>query len=933
MLERTIAAVTTILTCFNIRLSHKKSIFMWSPAANEPVPLPDLEGLYVVQHGGAEGGAAEGVDEVIGRIIKLTDPAGNYTVVWPDGSTATGQATALMTRLHQRSLATLRKDLDMDTEPTTCTPAKIKRNRTDTVEVDEVRAWYSALCGRQTGTMRMLAIGPEGRLCRNECGRCGPNDPGGDHSKAKTAEERGATRYLGVYLSFNGWKVQNEHVKGNATAFFVRMAEASPSTRLFGEAARSVHNAKLLYAQQAVPSDPTRSLAVLESLAKGTLTTLGLSYTRGLGRTALYVCSAEATALGLGIADPEQLGAIQDLKSVLAGLESADALLAAATWTALRRHCTMDGTVLDHNGAGHHHHNSVIARLQQLRLTLGMTLHAGGGQSRLQATAATGDMEEEQDPAYIDYPPGPNEEWLVRGELEERMEADATIATAPRTLAFLPAHLAEFPTFPAGGERGVFHDEVADFAEYLPRSDRRELRLIDRLTRSNITSKLNLRRVVIDAGRAGSRDIFAALALARDTGSKRVAIVDTRTGECRDLSTAEMRLAQGIPKGLREDWGAALQQRVEAPQPGRQNPNFITTVDMSEIRWLAHSSHGKEVEISKIPPRPDGNKDPPMLATKARKELLTASFVELKRVFDNRVWPYFRMHPSAVDDAIWPDTNPEATYVIAGDASRSDTKSWPAPKQVREFFNAWYRKTTRKISDEDLKKMKEWKQTEEDFVFTSLQAEREQRRKHGHGNPTLIWWYTAKGRNVRWRLTRVEEGHDGLLHLKCLTYREFGNPLSERAELTPETCNGSLADTLTTSRNVAPEYENGFIFEEKQKGIYYRSKADFLAKVLWLPAYPRESKIEDVRLGNLTPPFHKWADIADLYVTARTKSDATEKALGELAWARWITASLGLDPVKLRKAFKTLRQNFGQPTRNREVDSPHARSVNCLKIN
>ncbi len=165
-------------------------------------------------------------------------------------------------------------------------------------------------------------------------------------------------------------------------------------------------------------------------------------------------------------------------------------------------------------------------------------------------------MDESLDPNEEDYPPGPRDEWLVSGDLEERMLADATIATAPDKLAFIPAYLAEFWSLPAAGAVPLLHHriwlECGTLAAFPQRVERRTIRLLDRTMREVITGKLHLKKVILEPGRHGSQDVFAALALARATGAPHVAIVDTTSGDCRDLSTTETRKAAGFKIGSSE---------------------------------------------------------------------------------------------------------------------------------------------------------------------------------------------------------------------------------------------------------------------------------------------------------------------------------------------------------------------------------------------
>ena len=124
---------------------------------------------------------------------------------------------------------------------------------------------------------------------------------------------------------------------------------------------------------------------------------------------------------------------------------------------------------------------------------------------------------------------------------------------------------------------------------------------------------------------------------------------------------------------------------------------------------------------------------------------------------------------------------------------------------------------------------------------------------------------------------------------------------------------------------IAPEFANGFIPDEVEMGVYYRSKVEFLEEALWLPA--TATKHQERSLKNLDPPLARWADAAKLYVDARTKSEATYAVLGKLSWERWITTDLGLDPVKVTAAFKHLPKTIESRTR---IERPNNHSISNI---
>ena len=375
-------AMVSVLACFNVRMSPKKCIYMWSSK---------VDTTRAMAHANINGLQTKGGGTL------AQDANGRFTSLDPDGT---------IRSYSQRSVSDIINGQCLDDEALNDIPGTIiieglpidvrfthdakdqgtwaatgtvrGKNTTHKLNAIEVA---KAIAHRQQDSFRIRGISPEGVSSEMECSRCAP----ACDLDAASPEGRGATRYLGIYLSFLGWTEQQRQLQGGSASFFEKVGGLSPTLRQYQNLTRSLLTARLLYARQVLPSSEARTLDLRRSLVCGLLRTLGLSPAGGpMGRTAALVLSHEDSVLGMGICDPEEQGLYQDLNSLLVGLETENDALAAATWVALNHGLTERGTskALTNTGVPWYEvYDTVLSRVRNLAQR-GFTLHAGGGKRR-----------------------------------------------------------------------------------------------------------------------------------------------------------------------------------------------------------------------------------------------------------------------------------------------------------------------------------------------------------------------------------------------------------------------------------------------------------------------------------------------------------------------------------------------------------------------
>ena len=192
----------------------------------------------------------------------------------------------------------------------------------------------AAVARHQRDTICMVGIGGkgQGRLQRMECAPCPPvADPAG-----ASDEDRGTTRYLGVWISMTG---QSAEFRRKATkamaAFFRRLRECRPPLRHLRSTFQSLLASKLVYARKILAGDEMD--VEDDKIAGAVLNALGLHGGSGstARRTRELILSNVEPSLGIGIPSAREWGVFEDVRALLGTLNDTDERLAACTTAAL----------------------------------------------------------------------------------------------------------------------------------------------------------------------------------------------------------------------------------------------------------------------------------------------------------------------------------------------------------------------------------------------------------------------------------------------------------------------------------------------------------------------------------------------------------------------------------------------------------------------
>jgi hypothetical protein len=165
----------------------------------------------------------------------------------------------------------------------------------------------------------------------------------------------------------------------------------------------------------------------------------------GAGRTAALVLGQEGQGVALGVPDPSALMLIQDVKTLLKGMETANRTLAGALQVALRNGIRADGSARTCEKGGkdtlpEDAYDTVLSRLHNLS-QLGGVIHQGGGEPLTKEVRVT---------RCPPPSPGPTFEVASRAKVQKLLEADATIAILPTDYIFVP--VARKKQRPAGAQ-------------------------------------------------------------------------------------------------------------------------------------------------------------------------------------------------------------------------------------------------------------------------------------------------------------------------------------------------------------------------------------------------------------------------------------------------------------------------------------------------
>jgi hypothetical protein len=197
------------------------------------------------------------------------------------------------------------------------------------------------------------------------------------NSKGKTAEDRGATRYLGAYVSFLGWKEQESVTIKAIRNFRIQLLRIHPNLKNAKAAIQSILTARVASGRLVMPTNKKVTdlcHQVVTEITRQCLTipkkTDGEDDIDEIATTLLPKTAGD----GLNFPDPETACTTQDARRLHDGLMSPDDRLAAATWGAL--HHLTDSRTGQRKPNTRDHFPSFAGRLQNLR-NHGITAHRG----------------------------------------------------------------------------------------------------------------------------------------------------------------------------------------------------------------------------------------------------------------------------------------------------------------------------------------------------------------------------------------------------------------------------------------------------------------------------------------------------------------------------------------------------------------------------
>ena len=108
-----------------------------------------------------------------------------------------------------------------------------------------------ALLRKARADITLTAMDSFGRLRHMECTRVEPFE----NPKGKTAEERGATRYLGAYVSYLGWGEQEKVTIAAARNFRINISRLHPNLQNARAAIQSILTARVASGRLVMPTN------------------------------------------------------------------------------------------------------------------------------------------------------------------------------------------------------------------------------------------------------------------------------------------------------------------------------------------------------------------------------------------------------------------------------------------------------------------------------------------------------------------------------------------------------------------------------------------------------------------------------------------------------------------------------------------------------
>jgi hypothetical protein len=268
----------------------------------------------------------------------------------------------------------------------------------------------------------LTAMDSNGRLKHMACTRVEPFS----NPRGKTAEERGATRYLGAYVSFLGWEEQESVTIKAIRNFQKQISRIHPNLKNAKAAIQSILTARVASGRLVMPSNKKvidLCHQVVTQITRHCLTipkkTDGEDDTNEIATTLLPRTAGD----GLNFPDPETACTTQDARRLHDGLMSPDDRVADATWGAL--HHLTDSRTGQRKPNTADHFPTFAGRLQNLQ-THGITAHRG-----------------RSDYTTLPEPPPPPQEEAEtrkRQEIEEFLHHEMNTHLIPNTILFVPGN-------------------------------------------------------------------------------------------------------------------------------------------------------------------------------------------------------------------------------------------------------------------------------------------------------------------------------------------------------------------------------------------------------------------------------------------------------------------------------------------------------------
>ena len=350
-------AMVDMLGCLNIRVQQKKCIY--------------LRSLQAVENDESSTFDTNTITSLQLRNIDGTPPPPNIPIhqmastINPNSML---KLPVLLTHRTDPNTPTVQGIITSVT-PYNHTPKTFKITLDDkTTKTISISLALKATLRRHRADIQITAMGADGTLATMNCTRVEPfHNP-----KGKTPEERGATKYLGTYLSFLGWNEQKQTTLRDLHGTCLQLKRMACPIEQIKEAIQMVVVAKLLNARLVMPNDLDITNETRKEILQVIRHSLGLHQQNDDDTPEIAIAFLPpSTGVGLNFLDPDTQCRTQDARRLLDGLNTTDDRLAAATWGALSLLTDLDGKqvpIIDSHLA------TVVGRIRNLQ-SAGIVIH------------------------------------------------------------------------------------------------------------------------------------------------------------------------------------------------------------------------------------------------------------------------------------------------------------------------------------------------------------------------------------------------------------------------------------------------------------------------------------------------------------------------------------------------------------------------------